>query len=169
MDLAGRRDEFARLHHHDIVFPHRGAGTVSIAVFDSGLSRTLCDSPSFRSAPSGGVSAGASRAFGHRLREVGEQQRSATSKRDLELEAQAGSPPHRVDGKRSVVSTLPTSTHESTGFFAIVPEAACAAVEGGTADDAGIPDRLGLRVCPEWTSEYLPSAPQQVLDESGRA
>ncbi len=59
--------------------------------------------------------------LGHRLGEVGEQHRQPEPERDLQLEAEPGPcrRPRRAIS-RSVVSTLPTSTTNMTGFFAIV-------------------------------------------------
>ena len=59
--------------------------------------------------------------FGHRFGEVGEQHREPQPERDLQLEAEAGPPGDGVERRsRTVVSTLPTSTTNITGFFAIV-------------------------------------------------
>ena len=59
--------------------------------------------------------------FGHRFGEVGEQHGEPEPERDLQLEAEPGPPGDaRRATSRSVVSTLPTSTTNITGFFVIV-------------------------------------------------
>ena len=60
-------------------------------------------------------------AFGHRLGEVGEQHGEPEPERDLQLEAERrGRRSTTSRTSRSVVSTLPTSTTNMTGFLTIV-------------------------------------------------
>jgi hypothetical protein len=65
------------------------------------------------------VGLGLAAALGHGLGKVGEQHREPQPERDLQVEAEAGAMMTVLSMSSAVVSTLPTSTTNITGFLTI--------------------------------------------------
>ena len=108
-------------------------------------------------------------AFGHRFGEVGEQHRQPEPERDLQLEAELAAAGAASCTSRTVVSTLPTSTTNITGFCAIVRgcslrERVDDRARGRCADPRSIALRVRAR-----HQNTCPLRHQQVLDDRAEA
>ena len=100
--------------------------------------------------------------FGHRFGEVGEDHREPQPERDLELEAKPRPPAMASSTNRTVVNTLPISTTNMTGFFAIVRGCSFAARRRSPASRFADPRwTLSVRV----PLEHLSVGHQEVLDD----